>query len=277
MAPIDVKTVFQNIVIGLLMAAGLFFSILILNYSWIKILVLSLTLGCGVIWLVSHGKLKKALKYLVFSLMIFGICFTSLERHIFWNAGYPSTYNDSIPDVTISYPSILNVSLTELVQSAEETAAFNLFELEHLGETTFESIALSTSRSGGRIDVTFYNEDASIGFFFTSSGGYHYHTRTMSWIGPPPSQIYSQQQTPEEALRQMDNLGLQWFYDRVSEMYQNRTGTTLNASTLDVSTEWQEYNEYRGMILQMIGDNGMVIMFTASFLPHSNQMEPCST
>jgi len=271
MASIDVKTVFQNIVIGLLVATGLFFSTLLLSYSWIKILVVSLTLGCGVIWLVSHGKLKKALKYLVFSLMIFGICFTSLERYIFWNAGYPSTYNDSIPDVTIAYPSILNVSLTELVQSAEETSAFNLFKLEHLGETTFESIALSTSPPGGRIDVTFYNEDASMGFGFKSSGGYPYHASTIQWIGQPPSRIFSQQQTPEETLKQMDNLGLQWFYYRVYEIYQNRTGTNPNTSSLDVRTQWQEYNEYRGMILEMTGwqltGNSIQDIFHAAFQP----------
>jgi len=271
MASIDLKTVFQNIVIGLLVAPGLFFSILLLSYSWIKILVVSLILVCGVIWLVSHGNLKKALKYLVLSLMIFGICFTSFERYIFWNAGYPSTYNASIPSVTISYPSILNVSLTELVQSAEETNAFNLFKLGHSGEAPFESIALSTTFPGGRIEVTFYNEGASMGFGFISSGGYPYHASTIQWSGQPPSRIYSQQQTPEETLKQMDDLGLQWFYDRVYEMYQNRTGMNPNTSSLDVSTQWQEYNEYRGMILQMIGwqrtGNSIQDIFHAAFQP----------
>jgi hypothetical protein len=253
MASTDIKTIFQNLAMGLLVAAGLFFSILLLSYSWMKILVVSLILVCIVIWLVSHGKLKKALKYLVLSLMIFGICFTSFERYIFWNAGYPSTYTSSNPNITIFYPGILKVSLTEIVQSAKATNAFNLFRLQHFGEITFESIALSTTFPGGRIEITFYNEGTNMGFGFISSSGYSYHASTIPWIGQPPSRMYSQLQTPEDTLKQMDGLGIQWFYNQAYEIYQNRTGTNLNTSSLDVSTQWQEYNEYRGMVLEMAG------------------------
>jgi len=272
MASIDMKTVLQNIVIGLLVAVGLFCSILLLANSWIKILVVALILICSVVWLISRGNLKKTSKYLVLSLMIFGICFTSFERYIFWNAGYPSTYNASIPDVTISYPNILNVSLTEVFQNAKKTNAFNLFKLEHPGEATFESIGLSTTFPGGRIEVSFYNEDTNTGFGFISSGGYPYHASTIQWIGVPSSRIYSQQQTPEETLKHIDDLGIQWFYEQVSEIYQNRTGTNPNTSNLDVGTQWQEYNEYRGMILQMTGwqrsGNSIQDIFHAAFQPN---------
>lgn len=254
MASIDVKTVFRSIVIGLVVAAGLFFLLFILHISWMKILILSLTLGCGVTWFLSHGKLKKALKFLVLSLLIFITCFAFLENHFFWNAGFPPTYDASKPEVTLSYPSILNVSLTELIQGVEETAAFKLFELEHfgVGETTFYSIELSTSPPEGIIRVEFYNDATSMSLRFSSSAGHQYIARTTLWSGSP-SHWWSSQQQSSQALTQIDNLGLQWFYDRVSEIYQNRTGTALNATTLDVTTEWQEYNDYSGMILQIIG------------------------
>lgn len=248
---VDKKTVIQNIVVSLLVAAGLFFSVLLLNYSWIKLLLVALILAGGIVWLVTRGNLKRNIKYFVLVLMIFGIGFTSFERYIFWNAGYPSTYRASEPTVTISYPSILNVSLTEVVQSAEKTDAFSLFNVEHPGKITFEFIGLHTSFAGGRIEVGFYNEATNTELGFISSDGYPYHASIIPWIGKPPSRIYSQQVPPEESLKQIDDLGLQWFYDSVSEIYQNRTGNNPNTVSLEVSTQWQEYGEYKGMILQM--------------------------
>lgn len=270
MASIDAKTVFKNIVIGLL-AAWLFFSMLTLSYSWIKLLIVSLFLVCGVVWLVSHGKLKKALKYLVLSLMVFGICFTSFESYVFSNAGYPSTYNASTPDITLSYPSILNVSLTELVQGAKATNAFSLFDFENNGGTTFESILLSTTYLGGRIEIIFRNEHTNLGIGFVSTSGFAYHTSVMRYVGQLLSQTFFEQ-TPEQALVMFDSLGLEWFYNQVSEEYQNRTGTNPNITSLDVSTQWQDYGDYRGMTLLLSGwqkvDNKADGIFHAEFQPN---------
>ncbi|MCW4016618.1 MAG: hypothetical protein NWF06_09635 [Candidatus Bathyarchaeota archaeon] len=270
MASIDTKTVLKNVIIGLL-TAWLFFSMLTLTYSWIKLLLASLILVSGVLWLVSHGNLKKALKYLVLSLMVFGICFTSFERQVFSDAGHPSTYDASTPDITLSYPKILTVSLTEIVQGIKETPAFNLFSLEHSGDVTLESVELSTTYPDGRIEVNFYTETSSMGIRFTSSAGHHYITSVRHWIGPPSSQLYYQKQTPEETLKQFDNLGLQWLYDQACEQYQNRTGTSPTVTSLDVSTQWQEYGEYRGMTLLLSGwqqvNNDPEDLFHAEFQP----------
>lgn len=275
MATIDTKTVFKNIVIGLL-AAGLFFSMLTLTYSWIKILIVSLFLVCGVIWLLSHGKLKKTLKYGVLSLMVFGICFSSFESYVFTNAGCPSTYDASDPDITLSYPNILTVSLTEIVQGIKETTAFTLFSLEHSGDLSLEAIELSTTYPNGKIEVSFYAEQSSMGIGFTSSGGHHYVTRVTSWIGLPVSQIYFQQQTPEETLNQFDTLGLQWFFDQACEQYQNRTGKSPNVTSLDVSTQWQEYGGYKGMTLLLSGwqneNNDPEDLFHAEFQPEGTML-----
>jgi hypothetical protein len=250
---VDKETFVQNIVVGLLVAAGLFFSILLLSNSWIKLLLVGSILVSGLVWLVSRGNLKRTLKYLVLSLMLFGICFTSFERYVFWNAGYPSTYVASEPTVTISYPSILNVSLTDIVQSAKKTTAYSLFSLEHTGEITFEFIGLHTDLSGGRVEVGFYNEATSTELGFISSNGYPFHADAIPYVGQPPSRIYSQQRSPEESLKQIDDLGIQWFFDYASEIYQNRTGNNPpNIATLEISTQWQDHEEYRGLTLQMI-------------------------
>ena len=152
-----------------------------------------------------------------------------------------------------------------------KTVAFSFFKLEHPGDVTFESIRLSTTFPGGEIEVTFYNQATNIGFGLISSAGYHYHASNLPWIGQPPSLTYGQRQTPEESLKQIDNLGLQWFYDRASEVYQNRTGANPNTSSLDIGTQWQEYGGYRGMILEMTGwqRNGDSIQdnFSVAFQP----------
>lgn len=254
MGTLDDKTVSLNMIIGAVVALGMFCSVLMLQYSWIKLLTLSLTLVFGITWFLSRGKLKKTVKYLLLSLMIFSVCFSWVEGHVFWNAGYPPTYDASMPDITISYPNILNVSLTELVQDAEQTTAFNLFQLEHFGETTFKSLELSTSSPYGEIEIEFYNRETSTSLMLRSTMGHQYIGSTVFWSrGPTLYCDLVQQQSPQEALRQMDNLGLQWFYDRISDVYQNTTGTALNTTTLAVSTDWQEYNDYNGMILQLIG------------------------
>lgn len=268
--PNHAKTIFQNIIFGFLVA-GLLCSLVLLSNSWIKFLILAITLVAGVVWLASHGRLRNALKFTLVAVMLFAISFTAFEGYLFWNAGYPSTYIESEPTVTISYPRILNISLTEVVQSAEKTTAFSLFKVEHPGEVTSESILLDTTFPGGRIEVTFYNEAANTGFGFIASSGYPYHASAIPRIGQPPSRLYSQQQTPEETLKQIDSLGLHWFYERASEIYQNRTGTSLNITSLEVSTQWLEYDDFQGMNLWLVGwqrvGNSLYDVFNAAFQP----------
>ena len=249
---VDKKTVIQNIIVALLVAVGLFFSVLLMNNSWIKILLLVLVLVSGALWFATHRNLKRTLKYFVIFLLIFGISFSSFERYFFWNAGYPSTYSSAQPSITLSYPAVLNVSISDVVQSAETTVAFSIFRLEHPGDVTFESILLDTTFPGGRIEVTFYNEATNIGFGLISSAGYQYHASNIPWIGHPPSRIYSQQQSPEQTLKQIDSLGLQWFFNRSSETYENKTNADSNVTRLEISTQWQQYGNYQGIILQMI-------------------------
>jgi hypothetical protein len=256
--------IIQNAIIGFLVIVGISCSLLLVSYSWIKILLLASILIGGIVWFVSRGKFKRPLKYFVLALMIFGIVFGSFESYVFWNAGYPSTLMPSESAVTISYPRILNVTLTEVIKSAENTVAFKVFRLEHPGEVTFESILLDTTFPGGEIEV-------NMGLGFISSAGYHYHASNLPWIGQPPSHIYPQQQSPEETLKQIDNIGLQSFYKSASETYQNRTGTQLNITSLEISTQWSNYSHYQGITLSMTGwqriGNSLYDIFNAAFQP----------
>jgi len=269
--PSKARTILQDLIVGFLIIAGLFCSLLLVNYSWIKILLLTSILVGGIAWLVARGKLKSTLKYFVLAVVIFGIAFGSFESYVFWNAGYPSTLMPSEPAATISYPRILNISLTAVVQSAEKTVAFGVFKLEHPGNVTFESILLDTTFPGGEIEVTFYNQATNTGFGLISSAGYHYHASNLPWIGQPPSRIYLQQQTPQEALKQIDNLGLQWFYHSAFESYQNQTGTPLNVTSLEISVQWSSYSHYQGLILTLLGwqktGNSLYDVFNAAFQP----------
>ena len=269
---VDTKTIASNTVAALIAAIGLFSSVLLLSNSWLKILLLTCVFAGGALWWAARGSLKRALKIFVLAVLIFGMSFVSFERYVYWNAGYPPTYSPSQPAITISYPAVLNTSLADVVQNAEKTVVFNLFQLQHPGGVTFESIMLDSLEPGGRIEVTFYNEAANTGLGFISSRGYQYHASNLPWIGKPPSRLYSQQQPSEETLKQIDNLGLQYFLDLATETYQNRTGANPSVASLQISTQWQHYGDYQGIILQMIAwrniENGIENAFNAAFEPN---------
>jgi len=253
MASNDKYAIGKSLLAGILIAVGLFSAAVFLSNSWIKLVVIGLIIIGGVAWLVSHGLLRRTFKYTILAAMIFAISFSAFEGYMFWNAGYPPTFGSSQPGVTISYSNILNASLTEIVQSVKKTPTFSLLTLEHPGEVTIETMTLDTTFRGGRIEVVLYQESSNLGFNFGASGGGSYRILVAPWGGTPLSQMRPQQQTPDETLKQIDNLGLQWFYDRAIEAYQNKTGTTPDINALQVSIQWDNFANYQGMTLLLIG------------------------
>jgi hypothetical protein len=238
---------------AIIIAVGLVSAVIVLSNSWIKVVVIVLIIASSIFWLVSHGMLRRVAKYTLFAVMIFAISFSAVEGYLFWNVGYPPTFENSQPNTTLSYPDILNTSLTEVVQSAKNTLTFRLFMFEHLGETNIEAITVDTTLSrGGRIEVRFYNAASKMDISFRATAGATYHATVTSLMGIPFSQRYPQQQTPEDTLQQIDNLGLQWYYDRAVEIYQNKTGTTPEINALNISIHWGSHGTYQGMILQMV-------------------------
>jgi hypothetical protein len=251
---VDKKAALQSIIIGLLVAFGLFFSVLLLSNSWIKFFVIGAFLVSGLSWLLSHGSLKKALKYLVVAIMIFAISLTSFESYLFWNAGYPPTFTQSEPKISLSLQEMLNASLTQIVQNIEQSPTFSLLKIEHGDKIAFESIMLMPSNGpGADIRVDFLTENSNAYFHFYSSKGHQYILQKTSYTGPLVSQLYPSNQTADETFRQIDSLGLSWFYNRALEIAQNRTTNLPSVDFVTLSITFEEHGSYQGITLQLSG------------------------
>ena len=254
MATTNKRSLAKNVCAGILVAVGLFFVVVLLgNNSWIKLLSIALIVVGSFVWADSHNIVRKAFKFLIIAVMVFVIFFVVFEFYVLGNAGYPPTSEPAQEGVTISYSNILNASLTQIVQSAKNSHAFNLLAFEYPGAITLESMNLHTGWPGGRIQVEFYHKSADLSFMFICSNGYPYHVSTVPWVGDPPSVRFTQAQTPEETLSQIDALGLRWFYNSAIESYHNKTGVDPDINVLEVSVQWEDYGNYQGMTLLLSG------------------------
>ncbi|MCL2643634.1 MAG: hypothetical protein FWD52_09060 [Candidatus Bathyarchaeota archaeon] len=144
----------KNLLMVTMTAAGLLSAVIFLSNSWIKSAIIILIAAMSISWLVTQGLLRRTLKYTLLAVTIFSISFSAFEGYTRWHVEYPPTFGTSQPDITISYPHILNVSLLETAQSVKNTPTFKLFMLKHPGETITNIISLDTADyMGGRIEV----------------------------------------------------------------------------------------------------------------------------
>ncbi|MCL1976563.1 MAG: hypothetical protein FWG55_00385 [Candidatus Bathyarchaeota archaeon] len=245
---------FKDVPKAILFVLGLI-SIALLNFSWIAVAIWGLLLFSAIVWGASiklrRRTCQRAFKYMLIGALILTILFATSEMYLFRTAGYPPTFNPSQPDITISRSTILDTSVVELVQGIKNTSAFSLLSLEYPGENILKCIELTTRSpgiDGGHILVRFHHSSA-IDFFFNSYLGRPYDVSARSWNFASPA--YVQPQTVNESLQQIDDLGLQWFYDRAVEEYQNKTGTTPEITDICVSITWDDYITYQGLTLSM--------------------------
>ncbi|MGA2682758.1 MAG: hypothetical protein ABSF44_13275 [Candidatus Bathyarchaeia archaeon] len=252
MTSTDKKEISKSIIIGILIAIGLFTSVVVLSNSWIEILVLSVTVIGGLVWLVSRGTVRRIFKYLIVAVMIFAVSFTAVEGIVLWNAGYPPSFEPQQSGVTLSYSNILNASLTKIIQSVENSPAFAFLVLEHPSKVVVEGISLDPFGQGS-IEVVLYQQTSNLAFRFAASNGYPYHASVSTWGGRPSSLIYPSQQTDTDSLKQIDSLGLNSFDKGAIEAYQNKTGTPPNINTLSISIQWEKYGSYQGMTMLLTG------------------------
>lgn len=214
--PSKTRAFFQNAIVAFLVIVGLPCSFLLLSNSWIKTTLIAISLAVGALWLVSHGKLRRLGSALIFTLaliMIFTISFTAVEGYLLWNGGYPATYTPTQPTVTLSLQKMLNASVEQIVQSAEDSQTFALLKLEHGSSLTFESMNLSPSNrylSGGYISVDFASSSGNKYFHCYSTDGHQYIIQVTTYNGELIPQ-QSSQQTVDAALKQIDALGLTGF------------------------------------------------------------------
>ncbi|MDR0470638.1 MAG: hypothetical protein LBH79_02785 [Nitrososphaerota archaeon] len=270
----DKYAIGKNLLIAVMTAVGLFSAIIFLSNSWIKIVTISLIAIMIIGWLVSHGLLRQTLKYTLLAVTIFSLSFATFEGYARGHIEYPPTFGTSQPGVTISYPHILDVSLIEAVQSVKNTLAFKLLMLEHPGETIIGIIALVTiDYQGGRIEFIL-SQQASNSFFnamgrnpisFSAQNGeaykiYDVPTVSLTDNALTASQIPPQQQTSNKSLQQIDDLGLQWYYNCAIEAYQNKTGiipeiTGLRISFCNYGSFQSGDMTYEGPSLEILGSD----------------------
>lgn len=255
---VNTKTLIQNIFIGLIVAAALFSSLIVLSYSMFKIVIVAAVLITAAMWLVLFGKPKRILKYIVLTVMIFAISFASVEAYLFQNSGLPPTYLPTQPNETLSTQTMLNASLTEIIGDIEQSATFSLLKLEHRN-MIFESVGLNPFGITGGIDVKYFIEDTHSYVQFTSWGGRQYHVSISHLVGQPFSEKYSSMQTVEQTLMQIDALSLQGFYDKALQIAQNRTSNLPTIDSLSISISYESYRDYQGLTLQLLGNHETVL------------------
>jgi hypothetical protein len=209
--------------------------------------------------------------------LLFAISFSAVEGYLFRNAGYPPTFGSPQSGVTLSYPSILNASLTEIVQNIKDAPAFKLLMLEYPNEVRIETIKLSTTFGSGSIEVHFYQESSKLGFNFFSSGG-SYHVSVSPLLGTSLHPMFPRYQSQDVLLKQVDDLGLQWYYDVAVEAYQNTTGADLEVNDLIITIQSVNHSNYPGGIqLHILGmhkdGSHSNFAFSAYFHPNGTLVE----
>ncbi len=251
----NARPIFLNLTVGFLILVGLFCCFFLLSNSWIKFLLIGLSLVTGVMWAVSHGRLRKALKFTLIIMMIVSISFTAVEGYLFLNVGYPATYTPTQPKV-LSLQTMLNASLEQVIQGIEGSQTFSLLKLEYGDNIAFESMQLQPvgPHGYGYIRVDFASIDSHAYFHFFSSDGHQFILQPSTYSGQLMSQIYPSNETPQESLGRIDTLGLNWFYNQALEIAQNRTTSLPTIDTLHISlTYGQATIAYSGITVELIG------------------------
>ena len=259
-----IRLILLNLFIVFLAIAGLL-SALILIDSWIKLVLLGSIVVGGLVWRFSRGKVRKACKFFVVAVLVFSISFTAVEFNLISNAGYPAASVSAEPNVTISYPSMLNISLTQLIQGIETSPTYSLLATEY-GKTNPETIKLDAGL--GWIQVDFYGKGSNtILGFFTSSGD-QYRVQVSSYSGQPFSLSYIQSSS-KQAFAQIDALGLQWFFNSSLEIAQNRTGNTPKIDSLSLTMNFEDHGyTYQGITLLLVGSYHGPSTLIADFEPN---------
>lgn len=249
----DVKAITQNAIIASLTAAGLFCSLLLLTYSWVKIVAIVAIVLPGAGWFLSHGRIRRVLKCVVIAALIFAISFASVEGYLLSNAGYPSGVNLQSTGTGGSF-GILDVSLTQLIQGIEKSPTYVLLTAEH-GETAPESIKLDSAFSPDLVEVDFYGEGSNAYLAFMAPlPGEQYRVQVGTYSSGLSSLQYVQSLSQQE-FAQINAKGLAYYYNTALELVQNRTGNPLKIDSLSLTISVQDevYLSYEGITVQIVG------------------------
>lgn len=236
-----------NTAVSLTLVFGLLASFFLLTPSWIKYILITIAIISGLVYVVGRRRprVKRVVIKALVAVMIFALCFASVEAYLFSNAGYPPTYSTD-PKASLTRESMLNASVVDMVQKIEQSPAFNLLKLEHGDRIRFYQMSLDTWR-GGSIRVDFVTEDGTYLFQFTSSNGYQYRLSVFPHRGSLIN--YKPADATAQTLRQIDSLGLNWYYNQAIAVAENRTANLPTIDSLTVNLAVGD----EGLSIQVIG------------------------
>jgi len=265
----------QNTAITLTLIFGLLASFFVLPSSWIKEVLITIVIICGLVYVLGRRqpKIKRSVIKALVPVMIFALCFTGVEFCLFQYAGYPPTYT-SDPKASLTRESMLNASVVDIVQKLEQSPAFSLLKLEYGDGIRFYQMFID-SWKGGSIRVDFISEDTKHVYQFSSNNGDQYHLWVSQSGDSFPSSHYRLTGVSMQSLQQIDTIGLDGFYDQAIAIAQNKTA---NLPTIDALHMNLAYNGEKGLAVQVIGyhvatsENGSMTVdevLVSSFRPNA--------
>ncbi len=255
------------------------------QFSTIVFILIGVTIAVGLTWLLlrtrNNNNIVKTFKYALIALAIFVLAFESAGIYLFHFSG------PLVPQV--SFPSVLDSSLTLQLQNLEQSTSFRFLQAEHFGTLTFQDLTIVTTYNNGQggFDWTFYAGDVNRKTSIGQRGGKPYSYLLVNvFRSYSLPQDYPSNQEITESFNQIDSLGLHWFYDQAIGEYQNATGAKPVITDLRLVVAFNNVGNYQGITLLMTGlkaghDNfGNKIyptIFAVEFQPNGNVLSTRNT
>ncbi|MCW3983561.1 MAG: hypothetical protein NWE96_06145 [Candidatus Bathyarchaeota archaeon] len=232
---------------------------LLFAFSTIQTALVVSTAIAGIFWfIVDRTNYKQAAIFLrksAFCLLGLVLIFACLQFLVFETSGFTIT---TVPQ--LSYPSLLNASLTEYLQNVEQSENFRLLQANHLNSATFEKLRICAYPNHGWLTWTFRTTDTNSEVTIGNIEGKPYRTSVgnmMESFFPriPQTKRYTLQSTVD-TFQQIDRIGLASFLKQGVDIYQNRPNAS-QISALIISIGYNEVGNYQGLtiLLSARGEN----------------------
>jgi energy-coupling factor transporter transmembrane protein EcfT len=190
----------------------------------------------------SHKRIVKFFKYVLIGIALFVLVFTNLGLYLFNFAG------PIVPQVNDS--NILDISLTQNLQTLEQSTSFRFLQTTHFGTLTLEDLSIHSfySNAPGGLMWTFNAGDVKNKMEIGQSGGAPYFYDLIPHRDSLPQNYPSNEQI-SNSFNQIDSLGLHWFYNQAVAEYQNATGTKPTVAHLTLDVGFDNVSNYQGITL----------------------------
>ena len=182
---------------------------------------------------------------------------------MFLTSGYPTT---NVPQ--FSYSNVVNISLTQYLQSVEQSQNFRLLQANHFGTATFERLELHAYNEGW-LTWTFRSTDTNSKITIGNIAGRPYYTNVDSIVESlfPRQALTAKSYTLQSTagtFQQIDQIGLSYFQNQALITYRNQPGTKLDVAALNIYIGFDDIGGYQGL----------TIVFQARALDHDSRGTP---